>query len=226
MVFFHQRQRQIHSRCHSGGGVNIFVANKYWVRINLRTRSPLDENVTPVPMSCGPAAIEQSGSSEEHCAGANRTDSPDSWRDLSHPAHDVTAYLILLNGIATGDEQGVDLSAHLSKSFMRGDSQPTVRDKRSVGRGGNNFDGIDWRRSGILPTEHFRSASKDLKRPDQIEDLGPWRGYEHDPARSRWGWLLIIKVRAGPAVYPFHCLPRRLQVRLLTFILSSVEEER
>ena len=51
-----------------------------------------------------------------------------------------------------------------------------------------------------MPAKHFRSASKDLKRADQIEDLGPRRGHEHDPSRSRWDLLLIIKVRAGLAV--------------------------
>jgi hypothetical protein len=36
-----------------------------------------------------------------------------------------------------------------------------------------------------LFAEHFRSASKDLKRSDKIDDLRPRCGHEHDPPRSR-----------------------------------------
>src|SRR5206468_11680859 len=61
----------------------------------------------------------------------------------------------------------------------------TVRHKRSLRRRADDFYRIDWRRTGILFAEHFRSARKDLKRPDQIDDLRPRRGYEHDPAGSR-----------------------------------------
>jgi hypothetical protein len=57
-----------------------------------------------------------------------------------------------------------------------------------------------------LFAEHFRSTNKDLERPDQIDDLRPRRGHEHDPPRSGYNWLLIIKVRAGLAVFPFHLL--------------------
>ena len=57
-----------------------------------------------------------------------------------------------------------------------------------------------------MPAEHFCGASKDLKRTDQIEDLCPRRCNEHDASRPRWDWLLIIKVRAGLAVYSFHRL--------------------
>src|SRR5207253_9305611 len=64
-------------------------------------------------------AIEQPGSSKQHCAGADRTDPPDSPGDFSQPAHDVIVYFILLNRIPAGDEQGVDLSTHFPKSFMR-----------------------------------------------------------------------------------------------------------
>src|SRR6266576_2134317 len=134
-------------------------------------------------MSCCPAAIEQTCSSKQHCAGANRTDSPDPSGDLSQPAHDVTVYFILLDRAATSDKKSVDLSTHFSKSFMCGDSQSTVRHKRSLRRRADDFDGIDWRRSGVLFAKHFRSASKDLQRPDQIDDLCPRRGHEHDPPR-------------------------------------------
>src|SRR5437899_9392497 len=52
-----------------------------------------------------------------------------------------------------------------------------------MGTSGDDFYRIDWGRTGILFAEHFRSASKDLKRPDQIDDLRPRRGHEHDPPR-------------------------------------------
>src|SRR5437016_4803918 len=129
VVFFDQRQCQVHSRCDSGGRVNILVTNKYWIGINVGAWGPFDENMTPIPMSCCPAAIEQTCSSKQHCAGANRADSPDPPGDLSQPAHDVTVYFIPLDRAATCYEQGVDLSTHFSKSFMRGDAQPTVRNE-------------------------------------------------------------------------------------------------
>src|SRR4029077_20403778 len=137
-----------------------------------------------VPMSGGPAAIEQTCSSKQHCAGANRADSPSASGNLSQPAHHVAAYFILLDGAATRYEQSVDLSAHFPKSLMRGDSQPTVRHKRSLRRRADDFYRIDWGQTGILFAEHFRSARKDLKRPDQIDDLCPRRGHENDPPRS------------------------------------------
>src|SRR5206468_4543593 len=115
----------------------------------------------------------------------NRSDSPDSSGNLFQPANDVRVYFILLDRAATGDEQCVDFAAHFSKSFMRGDPNTAVRGKRSLRRGADDFDGINWRRSGILFVEHFRGAREDLQRPDQIENLGSRRGYEHDPAGPR-----------------------------------------
>src|SRR4029077_15618861 len=185
VVFFDQRQCQVHSRCDSGRRVNILVTDKYWVRINVGARGAFDENMTPVPMRCGPSAVEQTCSRKQHRAGANRADSPDSSGDFSQPAHHVTVYFILLDRAATGYEQGVDLSTHFPKSFMRGDSQSTVRHKRSLRRRADDFYRIDWVQTGILFAEHFRSARKDLKRPDQIDDLRARRGHEHDPPRSR-----------------------------------------
>src|SRR5439155_26821099 len=144
VVFFDQRQCQVHSRGDSGRRVNILVTDKYWVGINVRARGPFNEGVTPVPMSCCPATIEQACSGKQHCAGANRANSPDAAGDLSQPAHDVTVYFILLDRAATCYEQGVDLSTHFSKSFMRGDAQPTVRNECSVGRSGDVYVSIDW----------------------------------------------------------------------------------
>src|SRR5439155_15406014 len=116
VVFFDQRQCQIHSRGDSRRRVNILVTDKYWVGINVRARGPFDENMTPVPMSCCPAAIEQTCSGKQHCAGANRANSPDAPGDLSQPAHDVAVYFILLNRTATSDKKSVDLFAHFPKS--------------------------------------------------------------------------------------------------------------
>ncbi len=136
-------------------------------------------------MSCGPAAIEQTGSSKQHRTSANRADSPDSSGNLFQPANDVRVYFILLNRAATGDKKSVDLSTNFPKGFVRGDSQPAVRHKRSLRRSADDFDGIDWRRSKILFAEHFRGAREDLERPDQIEDFGSRRGNEDDAARPR-----------------------------------------
>jgi hypothetical protein len=131
-------------------------------------------------MRRGTTSVEQTGSSKQHCAGADRSDSSDSSGDLFQPAHDVTVYFILLDRAAACYEQGVDLPSRFPKSFMRGDSQSTVRYKRSLRRRADDFYRIDWGRTGILFAEHFRSARKDLKRPDQIDDLRPRRGDEHD----------------------------------------------
>jgi hypothetical protein len=197
MVFFDQGQGKVHSRSDSGRRVNIFVTNKYWIRINVGARGAFDKNVAPIPMRRRVAAVQQARSSKEHCAGADRADSSNSSGDLSQPAHNVIVYFILLNCAPTGYEQSVDLAAHLPKSFVRGDPQAAVRKEGPLQRSADNFEGIDWGRSGILFAKHFRGTSKDLKRPDEIEDLGSRRGYEHDPARPRLDPLLIIK-------YAFH----------------------
>jgi hypothetical protein len=103
--------------------------DKYWIGINVGAWAPLGEKRAPVPMSCDFAAVEQTGSSKEHRAGADRADSPSSSGDLSEPLHYFKVYLVALNCASTGNEQGVDLSAHLPKRLMRCDSQPTVRNK-------------------------------------------------------------------------------------------------
>jgi hypothetical protein len=78
-------------------------------------------------MSCHLAAVEQAGSSKEHCTGADRADSPNSSRHFSDPSHHFNAYLIVLDCTSTGYEQGVDLSTDLPKRLVRSDSQSTVR---------------------------------------------------------------------------------------------------
>jgi len=128
------------------------------------------------------AAIEQTGPSKQHCARANRSDSPDSSGNLSQPANDVRIYFILLDRAAAGDEKGVDFAAHFSKSFMRGDPNTAICHERSLGRGADDFDGINWRRTGILLAERFRRASEDLQRPNQVENFGSRPGDEHDSA--------------------------------------------
>jgi len=56
----------------------------------------------------------------------------------------------------------------------------------------NDFYGIDWRRTGILVCRHFRSARKDLKRADQIDDFRTRRGHEHDPPRYASGAAVCV----------------------------------
>ena len=131
-------------------------------------------------MSCGPAAIEQTGSSKQHRTSANRADSPDSSGNLFQPANDVRVYFILLDSAATGDEQGVDFAAHFSKSFMRGDPNTAVCHERSLGRGADDFDGINWTCAGVCPAIHVRRAGEDLKWSDEVEDLRSRSGDEND----------------------------------------------
>jgi len=126
------------------------------------------------------AAIEQTGASKQHRTSANRADSPDSPGNLFQPANDVRVYFVLLDGGAAGDEESVDFAAHFSKSFMRGDPNTAICHERSLGRGADDFDGINWRRSGILFAERLRRASENLERPNQIENFGSWPGDEND----------------------------------------------
>ena len=136
-------------------------------------------------MRCRAATVEHAGSTEEQCPGADRADSPDTSSYLSEPSNYFDAYLIFLDGGATGYEQRVYLAPHLSKRLMRCDSQSTVRHNCRARRGGYDFDCIDGKSARILSAEHFGGPSKDLKWPDEIEDLSSRPRDEHDPARSR-----------------------------------------
>jgi hypothetical protein len=78
-------------------------------------------------MSCHFAAVEQAGSSQEHCARADRANSSNSSSHLFDPLHCFKAYLIVLNCASTSYEHGIDLPAHPPKCLMRRDSQSTVR---------------------------------------------------------------------------------------------------
>ena len=139
-------------------------------------------------MSCRTATVKHAGSTEEQRAGADRADSPDTSSYRSEPSNYFNGYLIFLDGGATSYEQGVYLAPHVSKCLMCCDSQPTVRHNCGAQPGGYDFDRIDRKSARILSAEHFGSPSKDLKWPDEIEDLSSQRSDEHDPARSRLTW--------------------------------------
>ncbi len=145
-------------------------------------RTP-DQGLAPIPMRRGAVAIKQTGSRQQHGAGADGPDSPNSSSDGFQPADHSRAYFVILNRATARYQQGVNVSTQLAKRFMRHDSQSTVRNKRSVRGSSHDFYGIDWRRARILSEEHFRGASKDLQRSDQIEDFGAGRGHENDSAR-------------------------------------------
>ena len=93
---------------------------------------------------------------------------------------------ILLDRVAAGHEQRIDLSAHFAKGPVCGDAQTAVGNQRSTRRNSHDFDRINRRRSGILPGVHFRRAGEDLKRSDQVENLDAGPGHEHDPACARF----------------------------------------
>jgi hypothetical protein len=139
-------------------------------------------------MRCRAATVEHAGSTEEQCPGADRADSPDTSSYLSEPSNYFNGYLIFLDGGATGYKQRVYLTPHLSKRLMRCDSQSTVRQDCRARCDGYHFDRIDGRSARMLSAEHFGSPSKDLKWPDEIEDLSSRPRDEHDPARSRLTW--------------------------------------
>ena len=71
--------------------------------------------------------------------------------DSFQPAHRFRINLVLLDRVAAGYEQCIDLSAHFAKGPVRGDAQTTVGSQRSTGRNGHDFDRINRRRSGICP---------------------------------------------------------------------------
>ena len=136
-------------------------------------------------MRCRTATVQNAGSTEKQSAGADRADSPDTSSYLSEPSNYLDGYLILLDRSATGYEQAIYLTPHLSKCLMRCDSQSTVRHNCRARCGGYDFDCVDGRSARILSAEHFGSPSKDLKWPDEIEDLSSRPRDEHDSARSR-----------------------------------------
>ena len=71
--------------------------------------------------------------------------------DSFQPAHRFRINFVLLDRVAAGHEQRIDLSAHFAKSPICGDAQTAVGNQRAAGRNGHDFDRINWRRSGILP---------------------------------------------------------------------------
>src|SRR5438105_7151826 len=127
MVFFDQSQGQVHSRCYAGGGIDVPVTNKYWIRVDVGAGAPLKKKFTPVPMSGCLASVQQAGSSQKHCASANRTNSPNSASDLPEPSYYFNAYFVVLDGTPSGYKQRVDLPSHIPKRPMGCYSQATIR---------------------------------------------------------------------------------------------------
>ena len=159
VIFLDQCQRQIHSGCDSGRRVNIFITNKYWIAFDARARGTLDQSLAPVPMGRCAAAVEQARAGEQHCACANRTDSPNSCGDSFQPAHRFRVNFVLLDCVAAGHEQRVDLATHFAKSPIGGDAHTAVSNQRSTGRNAYDFDRIDRRRTRICPRRWTRYAT-------------------------------------------------------------------
>src|SRR5205823_10184093 len=161
-------------------------------------------------MRRGASTVKQTGSRQQHGAGADGADSPNSSGDSFQRADHFSTYLIILNRGPTGYEQGVDVSAQLAKSFVCGDSQTTIRDKGGVRGSSHDFNRIDWWCARILPDENFRRPSKDLQRSNQVEDLSAGRSHENHSARCARRTLIhrfitLIVSRVLPVARP---LPR------------------
>ena len=118
----------------------------------------------------------------------------------------TTSGLISFCSIASppGHEQRVDVSAYFAKGLIRGDAQPAIGDQQSSRTNSHHFDQINRRRPGIFPGVHFRRTSKDLKRSDQDREFR----------------------RRAPRRTQYAVGERTVIHRLLTFILSSIGEER
>ena len=114
-------------------------------------------------MSRGATTVEQAGAGQEHCASADRADSPDSSSNSFQPAHRFRINFILLDRVAAGHEQRIDLSAHFAKRPIRGDAQTAVGNQRSARRNSHDFDRINRRRSGIRPWRAFPTRGRRLE---------------------------------------------------------------
>jgi len=57
-----------------------------------------------------------------------------------------------------------------------------------------DFDRIDWPHSGVARSKLFRGPRKDLKWPNQIDDLGFGAGNEDDAARSQRDVTVVVKL--------------------------------
>src|SRR5215472_7030463 len=101
-------------------------------------------------MSCGAATVEQSRASQEHRASANRADSADSSGDSFQPAHCFLTNFILLDRVAAGYEQRIDLTAHFAEGLIAGDAQTAIGDERPTRTNGRHFDRINRSQSRIF----------------------------------------------------------------------------
>src|SRR5262249_23667509 len=124
--------------------------------------------------------------------GADRADAPDSWGNPFQPAHRFRLSLVLLDRVAAGHEQRIDLSAYLAKGLIRRDAQPAIGHYRSVQTDSHHFDGIDGTRFGVLPGMDFRCTSEGLERSDKIENFDAGPRDEPDATRPRFEWRFII----------------------------------
>src|SRR5206468_11976185 len=102
--------------------------NTYSIRLNLSAQRTPDQNLEPTPMSCCPAAVNQTGSRQQHRVGTHRSDSPNPSGDGLQPADYLSVYFIIHNRAAAGYEQSVDVSAQLAKRLVGHDPQTAIRD--------------------------------------------------------------------------------------------------
>jgi hypothetical protein len=71
MIFFYQRQCQVHAGGYSRRCIDVSVANEDWARIDLSARATLAQKITPRSMSRGIPIIERAGSTQQHRAGTH-----------------------------------------------------------------------------------------------------------------------------------------------------------
>jgi hypothetical protein len=79
-------------------------------------------------MSGRSSTVQQTSASEQHRSSANRTNPAATCGDSLQPTNCFRTDFILLDCIAAGDEQGVDLSTRLPKRFVSFVAQPAIRD--------------------------------------------------------------------------------------------------
>src|SRR5581483_10101653 len=115
-------------------------------------------------MGCCTPAVEQAGARQKHRASANGTDSTTARSGRFQPAHCFHADFVLLDRIATSDQQRINSSADLPESLVRLEPYSAIRAQRSVMGYANNFNRIDWPRARMLPAMDVGRAGENLER--------------------------------------------------------------
>jgi len=166
------------------------------------------EALAPVPVGGRSAAIQQPSPRQQQRPGTHRAHPPGARRDLAHPPHCLRTRAILLDRTATGDQQRVDLSAHVAEAPVSAHAQSAIRYERGAPRAADDLDAIDG--SAIrIGRGQLRRAGEDLERSDQIEHFRPRRGDDQHTARAPGAHQARPRALFAPLSRPHHYISGR-----------------